>query len=123
MDIRVPVRLRNLVIIDFRKPVIRRNRPGIAKDQPSDRIRYRGIFFYPPVLYLYIAVHHVFIIEDRGFHIAHLLPLFAIKDKCFCRLRVPRLFQHLFHAVLNVFHMDSPIPYFALEFRRYTQRQ
>ena len=62
VDVRIPVGLRNLGIIDLRQPVIGRHRAGIAENQAAYRVGDGRILLYSPVLHLHVAVYYVLII-------------------------------------------------------------
>ena len=123
MDIRAAVRVGDLFVIDLRKPVIRRDRPAVGEDQPADRIGDGGIFLYPPVGRLYIAVHEFFVVEQGRLHVADLFALFAVEDVAFSHVRIPRFGEDALNAVLNVLHGDFPVLDLGFEVRRHFQRE
>ena len=123
MDIGIAVGLCDLIIINFRKPVVCRNCSGIAQDQSSHGISNGRIFLYTPILYLNIAVHHILVIKNGGFHGAHLFPLFTVQNIGLGSLLITGLSKYLFHAVLNILHMDAVFLHLSLKISRYTQSQ
>ena len=106
MDICILVRLPDLIVIDFREPVIRRNRAGVAQDQTADRICHRRVFLDSPVRHFDIAVHDLFIVEKSRIQIAYLLPLFPVQDIPFRHIIISCLDKNGLHTVLYVLHRD-----------------
>ena len=123
MDVRVPVGLGDLVVIDLRQPVIGGHRPGVTEDQSSYGVGDGGILLDPPVFHLHVAVDDLLIVQDGGLHIAHFFPLLPIQDVGFRHIPVPALDQHVFHGILDLFHLDPVLPDLFLEIRRHPQRQ
>ena len=123
MNIGVSVRLRDLLVIDLGQPVVRRNRAGIGQDQSAHGISHRGILLHAPVLHLHVAVHHIPVIQNRGFHRAHFLSLLAVQNVGLRSLLIARLSQHTLHAVLNILHMDRTLFDLILKIRGHAQRQ
>ena len=109
MDIRVPVGLPDLLIVDLRQPVICRDRAGVAQDKASYRISDGGILLHPPVGDLHIAVHDLFVIQHGGLQIPDLLPLLPVKDVSLRHIGIARFDQNRLHAVLDIFHLDQGI--------------
>ena len=123
VDIPVQVRIRNLFVIYLCQPVIGCHCAGIVQYQPAHGICDGGILLYPPVLHLYIIVHHVLIIQGGLFQVPYLLALLPVQDICLGHLRVPGFLQDLLHAVLDVFYRYTAIPHLLLEIRGYPDGQ
>ncbi len=123
VNIRIAVGLCNLVIVDLGQPVVGRHRTGIAQDQTAHGIRHRGILLHAPVLHLHIAVDHILVVQDRGLHGPHFLPLLTVQDISLGHFFITGLSQYLFHTVLNIFHIDRAVLHLGLKVRRHPQRQ
>ena len=123
MDVRVPVSVGDLIVIDLGQPVIGCYRAGIAQDQAAHRISHCGILLNSPVFHLHIAVDDLLVIQDRGFHVADLLSLLPVKDIGLGNVAVTRLDQHVLNAVLDILHRDPVVAYFILKIRRYAKPQ
>ena len=91
VDLRIPMGIGNLIVIDLRQPVIGGNCPGIGQDQTSHRIGNGGILLHPPVIDMEVVVHHFFIIQQSRLHIPKLLPLAAVKDIGLCHIGIAGL--------------------------------
>ncbi|MPM40564.1 hypothetical protein SDC9_87208 [bioreactor metagenome] len=70
----------DLLIVDFGEPVVGRDGAGVAQNEPADRIGHGGVLLDPPVRKLYIAVHHIFIVQNGRLHIAYFFALLAVQD-------------------------------------------
>ena len=103
VQLRVPVRLRDLRVINFAQPVIRRDRAGVGQDQAADGIRDRGILLHAPVVDPEIIVHQLLIIEQGASDVAQLFPLLAVENVGLCHIRIARFAQNALDAVLNIF--------------------
>ena len=123
MDIRVPVRLGNLIVVNFRQPVVGSHRAGIAQNQSPYRVSDCGILLNPPVLHLHIAVDNLFIIQDRRLHSPHLFSLLPVQDIGLGHISIPALAQHIFHRILNFLHLDPATLDFPLKICRHPQCQ
>ena len=123
VDRRAAVRLGNLLVVHLAEPVVRRDRARIGQDQAPHRVRNRRVLLDPPGVDLQVVVHQVLVVQQRRVDVAHLLPLLAVQDVRLRHVRVPRLRQHLLHAVLDVLHGDLPVAYLILKVRRHVQRQ
>ena len=64
MDIRIPVGIGNLIIVNFGKPVIGRDCPGVAENEAAQGIGHRGILLYPPVLRFQILVNQGLVVKE-----------------------------------------------------------
>ena len=113
----------NLLIINFRQPVIGRNGSAIAQDQPTYRIGYCRVFFYPPVGHIQITIHQILIVQNSGLHIANFFPLLAIQNIGFGNICIACLNQHSLHTVLNILHLNPVIFNFWLKIRCHLQCQ
>ena len=80
MQICVPVRLRDLRVINFAQPVVCCDRAGVGQNQTADRIGDRGVFLHAPVVDPEIVVHQLFIIEQRASDVAQLFSLLAVEN-------------------------------------------
>ena len=107
VKIAVAVCLSDLLVIDFRKPVVGGDSAAIAEDQTTDRIGDGGVFLDAPVGDIEIAVDRVFEIQISGFHIAPFFRLFAVENIGFGHFTVAGLAEHCFHAVLDILHSDQ----------------
>ena len=123
MDICIAVRIGNLLIVNFRQPVIGCNCSRIAQNQTSHGICHRGILLHSPVLNLYIAVDNILIIQNGGLHGAHFFALFTVQDISLCDFLITCLPQHTLYTVLNVLHLHGVVLHLTLKIRRNTQRQ
>ena len=103
MDIGIAVSVGDLVVIDFRKPVVGGDGTGVGKDKTAHGIGHSGVFFHTPVVDFQIVVNSLFEVEDGGFGIAHFFALTAVKDVSFGDIAVTGLSQNVFHTVLNIF--------------------
>ena len=123
VDIRISVRLGDLLIVHLGKPVIGSHSPGIAQDQSTHGIGNGGVLLHAPVFHLHITVDHFFIIQDRGLHVPHFFPLLAVQNVSLGHFRVARLLKDLLHTVLNVLHMHGSFFHLILKICRHAQRQ
>ena len=78
MQVRIPVGVCDFPVIDLAQPVISGDRTAVGKDQPADGVRDGGIFLYPPVGNVDIAVYEVLIVQESTVQIADLFPLFPV---------------------------------------------
>ena len=123
MQIRIPMRLRDLCVVDLTQPVIRRDRAGVGEDQAADGIRDRGILLHAPVVDAEVIVHQLLIIEQGASDVAQLFPLLAVENVGLCHIRIARFAQNALDAILDIFDRDQAIPDLRLKFRRDTQSQ
>ena len=99
----------DLLIIDLGEPVIRGDRTGIAEDQTADGIGHGRILLDAPVTDLDVLINGILVIKHRGFHVAELLALLAVKDVRLCDIAVAALCQHMLNAVLNILNSDHVV--------------
>ena len=123
MQVAVAVGVGDLLVVDLRQPVVGRDRARVAQDQAAHRVGDGRIFLDAPVRDLDIAVHQLLIVEDRGFHIADLLPLLAVQNIGLGHVRIAGLHQYLLDAVLYILHCNQRVLDFRLEIRRHLERQ
>ena len=123
MQLRVPVRLRDLRVVDLAQPVVCRDRAGVGQDQAADGIRDRGILLHAPVVDPEIIVHQLLIIEQGAADVAQLFPLLAVENVGLCHIRIARFAQNALHTVLNILDRDQIMSDLRLKFRRDTQSQ
>ncbi len=123
VDIRISVRAGNLLIIDFREPVVCGDCPRVGQYQPAHRVCNRRVFLHAPVLHLHIAVHDLLVVEYRRLHVAHPLALLSVQDKRLGCNGITSLLQHLLCTVLNVLHMDAAVLHLALYICCHPQRK
>ena len=123
VQLRAAVRLRDLRVVNFAQPVIRRDRAGVGQDQAADGIRDRGILLHAPVVDPEIVVHQLFIVEQGASDVAQLFSLLAVENISFCHVRIASLAQNALHTVLNILDRDQIMSDLRLKFRRDTQRQ
>ena len=76
----IPVRLRDLRVVNFAQPVICCDRAGVGQDQAADGIRDRGILLHAPVVDPEIVVHQLLVIEQRASDVAQLFSLLAVEN-------------------------------------------
>ena len=103
VQLRAAVRLRDLRVVNFAQPVIRRDRAGVGQDQAADGIRDRGILLHAPVVDPEIIVYQLLIIEQGASDVAQLFPLLAVENVGLCHIRIARFAQNALDAVLNIF--------------------
>ena len=123
MQIRVPVRLRDLCIVDLAQPVVGCDGAGVGEDQAADGICDRGVLLHAPVVDPEIIVHQLLIIEQGASDVAQLFPLLAVQNVGLGHIRIARFAQNALDAVLNIFHRNQIVLDLRLKFRRDTQRQ
>ena len=121
MNICISVRFCNLFVVNFRQPVVCCNSTGIAQDQTTDRISDGRILLNTPVLYFYITVHYIFVIQNGRLHGTHLFTLLAIKNIRLSYLLITCLSQHTLHTVLYIFNVDFTLYQLGLKICCYTQ--
>ena len=80
MQICVPVRLRDLRVVNFAQPVVCCDRAGVGQNQTADRIGDRGVFLHAPVVDPEIVVHQLLVIEQRTSDVAQLFSLLAVEN-------------------------------------------
>ena len=103
VQLRVPVRLRDLRVVNFAQPVIRRDRAGVGQNQAANRIGDCGVFLHTPVVDPEIIVYQLLIIEQGAADVAQLFPLLAVENVGLCHIRIARFAQNALDAVLNIF--------------------
>ena len=123
MDVRVPVRIGDLLVVNLAQPVVGGNGAGVGQDQTADRIGHGGILLDAPVIDLEVVVHNLLVVQQRIAHIAHTLTLLTIQDICLGDLVIARLNQDRLHAVLNILHRHPILLDLGLEIGRDLQRQ
>ena len=123
VEITVAVCIGNLLVIDFRQPVIGCDGSGVGKNQTTDRIGDGGIFLYTPVFNVEVFINRLLIIQIGGSGISQFLALFAVEDIGFGNLLVAAAGKNGLDAVLNVFHGYGAVFYFGLKFRGCLQRE
>ena len=123
MDVRIPVRIGNLLVVNLAQPVVGGNGAGVGQDQTADRIGHGGILLDAPVIDLEVVVHNLLVVQQRIAHIAHTLTLLTIQDICLGDLVIARLNQDRLHAVLNILHRHPILLDLGLEIGRDLQRQ
>jgi len=97
------MRLRDLRIVNFAQPVIRRDRAGVGQNQTANRIGDCGVFLHAPVVDPQIVVYQLLIIEQGASDVAQLFPLLAVENVGLCHIRIARFAQNALDAVLNIF--------------------
>ena len=123
VQLRVPVRLRDLRVINFAQPVVCRDRAGVGQDQTADGIGDGGVFLHAPVVDPEIIVYQLLIVEQGAADVAQLFPLLAVENIGFCHVRIARFAQNALDAVLNILDRDQIMSDLRLKFRRDTQSQ
>ena len=123
MDFRVAVSVGHLLVVDLTEPVVGGDGSGVGQDQTAYRISDGRVLLHPPVIDLEVVIHQILIVEQRGAHIAHFLPLLTVEDIGFCHIGVPRLAEHCLHAVLDILHRDEAVSDLVLEIRCHPQGQ
>ena len=123
MDVRITMSLSDLLIINFRKPVVSSNRTGVTQNKSSYGVSNCRVFLHSPVFYLYIAVYYIFIIQNSGFHGTHFFTLLTVQNICLGSLCVSGLLQYLLYTVLNILYMNTVILYLALKVCSHTKSQ
>ena len=115
MQIRLCVRLGDLVVIDLGEPVVCCDGAGVGKDKSADRIGNGRVLLDAPVGSLDIGVNELFVVKHGGLHIAELFALTAVKDVRLCNILVASLSQDRLNAVLNVLYRHKIVFHLRLE--------
>ena len=123
MDIGVAVRLGRFGIVDLGQPVVRRDRARVGQDQAAHGVRDGGVLFHAPVFDLEVAVHELFVVEQRVARIAHVLALAAVQNVGLGHVGIARFGKHLFDAVLDLLDADQVVFDPLLEMRRHVEGQ
>ena len=123
VDVRVPVGVGDLVVVDFRKPVVGGDGAGVGEDEAAHGVGDGGVFLDPPVVDLHIVIHGLLEVEDGGGGVAEFGPLTAVEDVGLGHIAVSGLHEDRFHAVLDIFDGHQTFLDLGLEIRRDLQRQ
>ncbi len=121
MDVGVAVRIADLLVIDFRQPVVRGNRAGVRQDQSADRIRDGRVLFDTPVRDLQIVVDDLLIVHECRGKITETLTLLTIKDVSLRHIVITGFDKHGFDRVLDLLDLDLSVLYLAFKVRRNLQ--
>ncbi len=121
VDIRISVRIADLIIIDLAQPVVGRDRTGVGKDQTADRICNGTVFLDTPVKRIQIIIDDLLIVQRRFLDVSDILTLSAVQNICFRNIVISRFTQHLLHGVLNLFNTDLTFFDLRLKITGHTQ--
>ena len=113
----------DLLVIDFREPVVGGDGAGVGEDQTAHGVGDGGVLLHPPVVDMQVVVHQLLVVQHGGVQVADLLPLLAVEDVGLGHVGIARLAEDVLHAVLDVLHGDLAVMDFALVIRRDLQGQ
>ena len=113
----------NLLVIDFREPVVGGDGAGVGEDQAAHGVGDGGVLLHPPVVDMQVVVHQLLVVQHGGVQVADLLPLLAVENVGLGHVGIACLAENVLHAVLNVFHGDLAVMDLILVIRRDPQGQ
>ena len=123
MQIRIPMRLRDLCVVDLAQPVVGCDGAGVGEDQTADGICDRGVLLHAPVVDAEVVVHQLLVVKKCASDIAELFTLLAVQNVGLGHIRIARFTQNALHAVLNILHRNQIVLDLRLKLRCDTQRQ
>ena len=123
MYVRPAVRVRYLLVVNFAEPVVGGYRAGVGKDKSAHRISDGAVLLHAPVVDLEVVVDDLLIVEERAFDVTRLFALLSVKNVRLRDVGVTRLYEHRFHAVLNVLDGYFRVFYFGAEVSRHAKRE
>ena len=118
VQVRVPVGIGDLLVVNLAEPVVGGDGTGVGEDQAAYGVGHRGVFLYPPVGDLQVSVHQALVVQNGGAHVPQLLPIFPVENVGLGHLGVARPLEDRFHTVLNGFHTDQVVLDFSGKVRR-----